>query len=726
MESAANRVAAIIETDLNDLIRDVDARAAETARLLSARPSLNDLRSLESDWKGLAERLNEWKDDLAVQAKQLQDNASTLAGMSNNYWIPTLDSIRASREPPELIQQAESVVAALKEARETVERRRTKVLSVQSRVRETSVRVGNSQAAIANELNAARNRLLVRDNPPIWDWTGRSTATADSQKPFELQWNSLAAYAARRPMSFVIHAGIWLILIPVFFRVRRWARRWAKEDASLHRAELAFESPLATATITALIFSGWLYPHAPRLLWTCVVALALAPTIIVVRRLLDRRLLPILFALAIFFTIDRCREVAATEPRIYQLLLLAEMIGGTALLIWYIRSGRVRAAINYSETVEQIIILTCRAFSILFIVAALATALGYVGLGTLLGHAVLGSAYLAVILYAATRIVEGLVMAIVRTRPVALLQAVNKNRKLVWVRVCRIVNWLALLAWVLGTLDMLTIRDIVTDAVSSVLSATLTIGSFSLSLGQVVAFGLTVWASLLISKFIRFILQEDVYPRFHMARGLPYAVSTMLHYVILLIGFTTAVQMLGYDMTKFTILAGAFGVGLGFGLQNIFNNFVSGLILLFERPIKVGDVIQIGADTGSVRRIGIRASVIRLGTGAEIIMPNGRLISEPVTNWTHSGRGRDIELDLAVTATAEPRQVIALWAKVTAVHPKITEEPPPRAVLTAIEGDALKFKLRAWTNEFETWSTTRSDLAIAMNTALSEAGIAVK
>lgn len=258
------------------------------------------------------------------------------------------------------------------------------------------------------------------------------------------------------------------------------------------------------------------------------------------------------------------------------------------------------------------------------------------------------------------------------------------------------------------------------------LTATLTVGSFSLSLGQVVAFALTVWAAILLSRFIRFFLQEDIYPRFHLARGLPYAISTVLHYAILLIGFTMAVQMLGYDMTKFTILAGAFGVGLGFGLQNIFNNFVSGLILLFERPIKVGDVVQVGPDTGTVRRIGIRASVIRLGTGAEVIMPNGRLISDPVTNWTLSGRGRDIAMEIAVAGSTEPRQVIALWAKVTAVHPKVAEEPPPRAVLMNLGADSLKFEFRAWTSEFETWSATRSDLAIAMNAALSGAGITVK
>ena len=106
---------------------------------------------------------------------------------------------------------------------------------------------------------------------------------------------------------------------------------------------------------------------------------------------------------------------------------------------------------------------------------------------------------------------------------------------------------------------------------------------------------------------MRFLLEEDVYHHLHLAAGLPYAISTMLHYVILLIGFFVALGALGIDLTKVTIL-GAFSVGIGFGLQNVINNFVSGLILLFERPIKVGDVIEVGGNVGEVTRIGIRAS----------------------------------------------------------------------------------------------------------------------
>ena len=147
---------------------------------------------------------------------------------------------------------------------------------------------------------------------------------------------------------------------------------------------------------------------------------------------------------------------------------------------------------------------------------------------------------------------------------------------------------------------------------------------------------IAIWASVLVSRFVRFVLEEDVYSHLVLERGIPYAISTMLHYAILLIGFFVALGALGIDLTKITILAGAFSVGVGFGLQNVINNFVSGLILLFERPIKIGDIIEVGGNIGEVRRIGIRASIIRTKDGSEVIVPNGLLISGQVTNWTLS------------------------------------------------------------------------------------------
>ncbi len=152
-----------------------------------------------------------------------------------------------------------------------------------------------------------------------------------------------------------------------------------------------------------------------------------------------------------------------------------------------------------------------------------------------------------------------------------------------------------------------------------------------------------------------------------MGRGLPYAISSLLHYLILLLGFPVAIGAMGVDLNRVTLLTGAFGVGVGFGLQTIVNNFVSGVILLVERPIQVGDAIQMTDLDGEVRRIGIRSTTVHTWRGAEVIVPNATLISGNLINWTLSDRTRRLELPVGVAYGSDPERVIDLLVE-TAAH----------------------------------------------------------
>ena len=129
--------------------------------------------------------------------------------------------------------------------------------------------------------------------------------------------------------------------------------------------------------------------------------------------------------------------------------------------------------------------------------------------------------------------------------------------------------------------------------------------------------------------------------RVSLAPGIPYALNSILNYVVLIGGLLMAIASTGVSLDRFTIFASALGVGVGFGLQSIVNNFVSGLIVLFERPIKVGDSVDMAGQSGKVKRIGIRASVLRTGAGADVIVPNSQLIANQMVNWTLSDHLRD-------------------------------------------------------------------------------------
>jgi small-conductance mechanosensitive channel len=355
----------------------------------------------------------------------------------------------------------------------------------------------------------------------------------------------------------------------------------------------------------------------------------------------------------------------------------------------------------------------------------LANVLGYFRLANYLATGALITAYLAILFYTAAGVVAGLILFALHVRPLTGLGVVRRHRPLLQHRLTRGVFFLALVAWALLSLDAFSLRAPLVDMLTSWVTAEVSFESLHISLGAILAFVLTIWIAALLSRLIRFLLEEDIYDRFHFDRGSSYAISTLLHYVILLAGFFVAIAALGVDMTKFTVLAGALGVGIGFGLQNIVNNFVSGLILLFEQPVKVGDVVQVQSDIGVIRRIGIRASVIRLFDSSELIVPNGQLISDKVTNWTLSNRQRRIELRVGVAYGSDPKRVISLLTEVAGAHPLALKYPAPQTLMIEFGTDSLNFEVRLWTDDYDQWLQIKSDVAVAITDALAEAKIPI-
>jgi small-conductance mechanosensitive channel len=143
----------------------------------------------------------------------------------------------------------------------------------------------------------------------------------------------------------------------------------------------------------------------------------------------------------------------------------------------------------------------------------------------------------------------------------------------------------------------------------------LTIGTLSIAPGNVVAFVVVLWVAIALSRLLGAILEEEVLPRMDLPRGVPRAISSGLRYVFLAVGALVAISAAGIDLGHLGLVIGALGVGIGFGFQNVVNNFVSGVILLFERHGQIGDTIEVGSLIGEVRRIGIRSSTVRRGKG---------------------------------------------------------------------------------------------------------------
>jgi potassium efflux system protein len=709
---------------LPNLEHDIDIRAAETKTIIANGPSFDVLDELLGIWRGLADNATSWSRDLTQRATELEGDAARLDEMTT-IWNLTVNAAKTKNAPPEVLDRIDQIIGAIKEDQNTLQSRRADILTLQSRVAAQQFRIQTELNAVQQAREGLLSRLLTQDSPPLWAFDEISSSNPSDQHALSDAVRRAKEFVIREPGKFAIHGAFILCLFLVLRRARRGIRRWVEEDPSLQRAVPLFEMPIAVSIALSMVFTPLIYPDAPRLLRAIFGIVGLIPTVILLRRLLDRRVYPVLYALIVFFLLDLIRRMSVATPLVPRGLFALEMLAGACFIIWLLRSSRQSASGNNSYPSLPWPGRWYARVSLLFVAALAGDCLGYVSPSYLLGNAVLTGAYLALIGYAAVRMLEGLVVIALQVRPLRYFAMVRKHRGMIRRRIMRVIQCLMFLVWLSLVLKHFQLRDPLFQGISTVLNAGLVLGAFRLTLGQIIAFIAIVWASFVISKFLRFLLEEDVYDRLKLTRGLPYAISTVLHYVILLFGFFIALAALGVDMTKFTILAGAFSVGVGFGLQNVINNFVSGLILLFERPIKVGDVVQVGGAAGSVQKIGIRASVIRTQDGSDVIIPNGELISNQVTNWTFADRQRAIVIEINVPRNADQKRVAELLIQAADETPGVAKTPSPQAFVITMTSSMLTFELRTWTDRSEDWMAVRGYLWVVVNQKLAQENVAL-
>jgi small-conductance mechanosensitive channel len=189
------------------------------------------------------------------------------------------------------------------------------------------------------------------------------------------------------------------------------------------------------------------------------------------------------------------------------------------------------------------------------------------------------------------------------------------------------------------------------------------------------------------------------------------------------IGFLIAVAAAGIPLDKLSLMIGALGVGIGFGLQNIVNNLVSGIILAFERPIQVGDLIEIGNKSGTVKEIGVRSSKIKSADGADIIVPNGDLLSQHLINWTMQDNRKRIEFMIAIPYSTDIEMVKSLIQEQLKKNEAILQEPNPNSIVHAFTDQAIEIKVLCWVPDLTKAGTVRSNLMIDICEVLIAAGV---
>ncbi len=251
------------------------------------------------------------------------------------------------------------------------------------------------------------------------------------------------------------------------------------------------------------------------------------------------------------------------------------------------------------------------------------------------------------------------------------------------------------------------------------------IGNVKISLGEIVTAVIVFLVVVAITRMLQRTLNEKVFPRTRFDMGVRHSLSMALGYVGFAIAALIGINALGLDLSNLAIIAGALSVGIGFGLQAIVNNFVSGLILLVERPVKVGDWVIVGSYEGTVKRISVRATEIETFDRQSVIIPNSELISSAVGNWTHKDRLCRVIIDIGVAYGSDTTRVREVLLQCASENPHVLKQPPPYVVFRNFGDSSLDFQLRCFLSDVDHFLRVPSDLRFAIDEAFREAGIEI-
>jgi potassium efflux system protein len=324
----------------------------------------------------------------------------------------------------------------------------------------------------------------------------------------------------------------------------------------------------------------------------------------------------------------------------------------------------------------------------------------------------------------ASRLINTIFYLALTSNGLQTLNVINEDVEYVHQKIVWLANFFLWLFFVSRILEILLMKDVVFDWFSGMLNEEKKLGNVNFTVGNILIFFFVIWLSVMITRIISRILEKDVFTRVSTSKGIPQTIILLLRIALITGGFFLAAAAAGMELTNLSIVLGAFSVGIGFGLQNIFNNMVSGLILAFERPIKVGDVVQVGDLMGTVKSIGLRSSNVRSFDGSEVIVPNGNLISDQMINWTKSDSNRRMDIRTGVAYGTDPEVVLALMEKTATDHPNVRKAPPPKAYFLEFGDSSLNFRLLAWVH-IDSRLETESELMVTINTRLKEAGIEI-
>jgi len=749
-QSNAPEVQNNLPSGLSDLIPKAAAlgeRLEDLTRKLGTMPDRGEIDSqlneLEASIASLSEKLSTLKQDDRLRYERLVEFLGWVESANRNlenisqpliaglrkidewrkewrtelaYWNQWEAAVEADMALPMVASAFENASRSIDTAQARLILQMKAMMAVQKRVSDVQVRVNQLLGEAQSMTTKARGKFLRDFSPPLYspafyNQFGRWML-------FDLSSNLRQLLSLRARFfvrsSWIIGLHILLCLL-ITFGIRR-AGKTLEGSESLRFMRRRPQS-VGLVISTALCWS--LYEPMPEMWQLLLTAIILTATARLLGSIIDnrRRILLVYLLVAIILATHLLTIIGLPSP-IFRIYLVSIASGLAILFVCFLQRPATPPRSRISTGILVGMAIASASVAVIEIS-------GYSSLALLIFRSTLRTVFIIVLAWLSMLLVRGLLESSLRSHTARKIPFLRTQVTAIIDRAAKALNLMVLLLFFGAVLQAWRVFDTSWDLIYQVLTFGVTVGNTRITLGLALAATACLYGALLVSRVLQLFLMQNVFSRRRVDPGIGVSVSRLLHYAIILVGVLLALATLGFELTNLTIIASALSVGVGFGLQTIVNNFVCGLILLFERPVKVGDIIQLGNDWATIRDIGLRATTIQTFDRADIVVPNSDLITNQVTNWTLADRNMRIILSIGVAYGSDVPLVLQTLQECARENPRVLQNPAPLIFFMGFGDSSLDFQVRVWIEDIDYMIIVRSELNQAIDGKFRERGIEI-
>jgi len=609
--------------------------------------------------------------------------------------------------------------ATIDDAQQSIRRYIASMLAVQAMGANVKNRLDILDAKLRGLIQGASKDFVLGTSPPMY------TAAYFSQYDLRLWhsgWQGIELFSRGDSRFFIQHAIFYCLVLVAFFILTVGIYRHREALGESERLGFIARRPVATALFLCSLFVAtyleFLEPPSSILLLNTVIA-GFSCVRLLVSVLESPWQKYAAFGVVISYILVILMISVGLSVSLFRLYtLIVSLLGVRFFLKWAAQSAELNEPGYYA--------LVLRLLALLFIAILLAEFWGKAGLATYLLTAALESMAIILPTILFFYIVRAFAHWLFYSSPLWQIKLMRNDAGVLAKRISFLIEALTILLLVIpALLTAWAVYDNIPEAINGLLAPGFYVGEEKISIGVIIVSMAILYGSSLVARILPKVMLDEQISGRNIERGVRQSIGRLMQYSIALVGFTMVLVVIGLDLTKLTIMVSAFGIGIGFGLQGIVSNFVSGLILLFERPLREDDNIEINNAWAQIKKIGLRSTTVRTWDGAEIIIPNADLTNSPVTNWTLSNREIRLRMPVGVAYGSDVPLVEKTLMECIKAHKDVISSPAPQVLFLNFGESSLDFELRVWIRDDDERMRVRSELYRSIESRFRELDITI-